>query len=145
MEKQFVTYEIALKLKELGFDEPCLAYFESVYDGLTQKHAGRLVLGNKPEHLQSYKQLIYIFGQNNQLAPLWQQVIDWLREKHSILIYPHFCEDGVFFLCVRKGTFIKDSLSQIMPLFDDSSRLETLKHDYHDSLIKAIKEALKLI
>ena len=26
MEEQFVTFEIALKLKELGFDEWCLAY-----------------------------------------------------------------------------------------------------------------------
>ena len=24
MQKQFVTYEIALKLKELGFDEECI-------------------------------------------------------------------------------------------------------------------------
>ena len=29
MEKEFVTYEIALKLKELGFDEPCIAGFNS--------------------------------------------------------------------------------------------------------------------
>jgi hypothetical protein len=27
MEEQFVTYEIALKLKELGFDEECFAIF----------------------------------------------------------------------------------------------------------------------
>jgi len=27
MEKQFVTYEIALKLKELGFNELCFGYF----------------------------------------------------------------------------------------------------------------------
>ena len=27
MEEQFVTYEIALKLKELGFDEKCLVWY----------------------------------------------------------------------------------------------------------------------
>ena len=27
MKEQFVTYNIALKLKELGFDEECLAYY----------------------------------------------------------------------------------------------------------------------
>lgn len=27
MKEQFVTYEIALKLKELGFDEKCFYYF----------------------------------------------------------------------------------------------------------------------
>lgn len=86
MKRQFVTYDIALQLKKLGFDKPCLAYFESVYNGLTQKYTGKLVLGNKPEHLQSYKQLVYIFGRDTQLAPLWQQVIDWFREKHDIHI-----------------------------------------------------------
>ena len=28
MEKEFVPYEQALELKELGFDEPCLAYLK---------------------------------------------------------------------------------------------------------------------
>ena len=27
MREQFCSYEIALKLKELGFDEPCIAYY----------------------------------------------------------------------------------------------------------------------
>ena len=27
MEKEFVKYEIALELKELGFDEPCFGYY----------------------------------------------------------------------------------------------------------------------
>ena len=31
MKEQFVTYEIALKLKELGFDEPCIAYYFNRY------------------------------------------------------------------------------------------------------------------
>jgi hypothetical protein len=26
MEKKFVPYELVVKLKELGFDEPCLSY-----------------------------------------------------------------------------------------------------------------------
>jgi hypothetical protein len=34
MEKEFVTYEIALALKELGFDEPCFAWFISEGYGL---------------------------------------------------------------------------------------------------------------
>lgn len=68
MKKQFVTHEIALKLKELCFDEPCFR----VYDD------------------QGYLQLEY---QMNQLklefvkAPLWQQVIDWFRDKYGIIIY----------------------------------------------------------
>ena len=29
MNKEFVTYEQALILKELGFDEPCIGFFEN--------------------------------------------------------------------------------------------------------------------
>jgi hypothetical protein len=28
MEKEFVPYELALKLKKLGFDEPCFGLYE---------------------------------------------------------------------------------------------------------------------
>ena len=35
MEEQFVTYEIALKLKELGFNEECFGYYH-VNEGYTK-------------------------------------------------------------------------------------------------------------
>jgi len=76
MKEQFVTYEIALKLKELGFDEPCLACYIDKQLHLEQ-----------PDYLRSQKKADYIFGpQNVILAPLWQQVIDWFREEYKIRI-----------------------------------------------------------
>ena len=32
MKREFVPYELALKLKELGFDEPCLFLYNSTDD-----------------------------------------------------------------------------------------------------------------
>ena len=67
MEKEFVPYELALKLKELGFNEYCLAFYwtdttQLVCDNdFTGKHSG--------VHLQ---------------APLWQQAFDWLETKHKL-------------------------------------------------------------
>lgn len=72
MKKQFATYEIALKLKELGFNEECLGYYH-VNEGYTKGYA-------------------FCYSENTRtsdcsvLAPLWQQVIDWLRDKHDIVI-----------------------------------------------------------
>jgi hypothetical protein len=64
MNKEFVTYEQALALKELGFKEDCLA---SYY------HAGkRLGIGEYINH-----------GNYTILAPLKQQVFRWFREKHG--------------------------------------------------------------
>ena len=66
MTKEFVTYEQALALKELGFDEPCFGkYYESgkLADSLSYLH-------------HNY------FGQVN--APLYQQAFRWFRENHNL-------------------------------------------------------------
>jgi len=78
MEKQFVTYEIALALKELGFDEECLAYYAKP----TTKEDIELFFTSG------------VYGwvkQNNTIlqkctTPLWQQAIDWFREKYKLHI-----------------------------------------------------------
>ena len=77
MEEQFVTYEIALKLKELGFGEECLAWYYLPANAINENDYILALDSETPEN-----QVVYI------KAPLWQQVIDWLREKHKIDIYP---------------------------------------------------------
>ena len=69
MKEQFVTYEIALKLKELGFDEKvCALYrYERLYP----------ILGF--EKINSVKQSVIA-------APLWQQVISWLKNECKLEI-----------------------------------------------------------
>ncbi len=63
MKDQFVTYEIAVKLKELGFDKRCIAGY-SVEKSL---RIGEV----------SFQSEIDGFC----LAPLWQQAIDWIYSK----------------------------------------------------------------
>ena len=83
MKEQFVPYEIALKLKELGFDKECLAWFAEnkeiqiapdVYKKWTSKPLTNL-------------NIIKVFNIDCITAPLWQQVIDWLKEKHGIFVF----------------------------------------------------------
>ena len=76
MEKEFVTYEIALKLKELGFDEECLGIFSG----------GKLII--QDEWLYSINSET-MSETTNPIAPLWQQAVDWLRHVHNyhIAIY----------------------------------------------------------
>lgn len=77
MEEQFVPYELALKLKELGFDEYCIAFYAAGYDPL-----GNDIVSLAP--LTSDATIGFKGNKDTLLAPLWQQVIDWLREKHNI-------------------------------------------------------------
>jgi len=77
MKEQFATYEIALKLKELGFDEKCLAYY---HNQVEPSFCNNLDRGNSVTNSESR----YILYPQDCSAPLWQQAIDWFREKHNI-------------------------------------------------------------
>jgi len=68
MNKEFVTYEQALALKELGFNEPCLAKHDL-------KHI--LLRIEECKNQENAQEFDYI------LAPLYQQAFRWFREKHD--------------------------------------------------------------
>ena len=68
MEKQFVTYEIALKLKELGFDEKCFGLFKNE----------KFYRDFEVFQWQNFSDCIK--------APLWQQVISWLKNECKLEI-----------------------------------------------------------
>jgi len=77
MKKEFVPYELALELKQLGFDEPCLAFYdgknaESFYFNNIRDASGDYVPFQKHDRLKW-------FG-----APLYQQAFRWFREKHDL-------------------------------------------------------------
>ena len=74
IQNQFCSYEIALKLKELGFNEVTFTYFK---ENCTLEENIICLNGVKFWNLSDIKEIA---------APLWQQVIDWFREKHDIHI-----------------------------------------------------------
>lgn len=73
MEKLFIPYELALKLKELGFNEECLARYCVVTEW--EKPTGEVRLQISNDCPNNHKTLFK--------APLWSQVFDWFREKHN--------------------------------------------------------------
>jgi hypothetical protein len=67
MNNEFIPYELALELKQIGFNEPCLAsYF----------HAGKKL--DICEYINH--------GEYTVLAPLFQQAFRWFREKHGLCL-----------------------------------------------------------
>lgn len=67
MEREFVSYEQAVALKELGFDEECLKYYLQEND--------KWVVSDDYD------------GGHFVTAPLKQQVFRWFREKYGLLGY----------------------------------------------------------
>jgi len=71
LNKEFVPYEIALALKELGFDEPCLGIHYN--EGLNPSF---MVASQYGEHGAT--------SNGGILAPLYQQAFRWFREKYNV-------------------------------------------------------------
>jgi len=81
MEKEFIPYQQALALKELGFDEPCFGYY----------HDKRLTGVNKWDrkdfefHILSKKEVTATTVEI-VIAPLYQQAFRWFREKYNLFV-----------------------------------------------------------
>ncbi len=123
MKQLFVTPEIAIALKEKGFNEPCLGHYNSNNEFMFFADVRNC---NTNSEFGFYP-----------TVPTHQQVTDWLREKHKIFItvdvspYPTLLSYGhIKTFTDRKGKWTND---QDSPL------------PYYKALNKAIEESLKLI
>jgi hypothetical protein len=88
MEKEFVPYELALRMKQLGFDEPCLGHYQDRDE--TTLHGA----------VATSKNVYFSIGETNKgfivknspisncvLAPTYSQAFRWFREKHGYWSY----------------------------------------------------------
>jgi hypothetical protein len=82
MNKEFIPYEQALELKELGFNEECAAHYLDVNDLELKWKIYRNLSFNTSKCLQ---------------APLYQQAFRWFRENHDFFSFIEFIgEDRTF-------------------------------------------------
>lgn len=86
MPERFVTYDIAVTAKELGFNKECLVH---IFDNI-------LYMKNGYE-----AEIDYVFERKHMTVdeviniPLWQELIDWIRTEHnlSLSFIPYKFED----------------------------------------------------
>jgi hypothetical protein len=72
MKKEFLPYDRALKLKQLGFDEPCLGFYERNQELVIQEC---FITDFHGDSLQC-------------VAPLFQQAFRWFGEEHGLFGNP---------------------------------------------------------
>ena len=72
MTKEFIPYEIALELKEFGFDDPCFGYYteDKVWRPASYSYEGTEYPWNS----------VWIYT----TAPLYQQAFRWFIDKHEL-------------------------------------------------------------
>jgi hypothetical protein len=79
-EKYFVTCNVAILLKNVGYDEPCIA----VYDCNKVDAEHRIDYGNHPfQPHRNSKLQPWLYA-----APLYQQVFEWLESK-GLYLHPY--------------------------------------------------------
>ena len=95
MEKEFIPYELALELKELGFDEPCMAFYEP-------NNKEVMVVG-EPQRYNDPS----LLRLKDFCAPLYQQAFRWFREKQFIMSYIYYDVEYKFCFCIGYNDKIK--------------------------------------
>jgi hypothetical protein len=77
MEKEFVTYQQSVALKELGFDEPCLCIYNKhiMHHHIFMSNINDI--NNQPKNSELTEISI--------TAPLKQQVFRWFRDKYGLI------------------------------------------------------------
>jgi len=161
MKEQFVDHEIAILLKEKGYKEECMAYYEisikakeDPYDGFSGPfgwkkgevnfNKGYFENNGLPDNSNEYWLLCG--------APLWQQAIDWLREKHNLRIFESTPIAGL-----SSKSFNKDFRFELVKISGNGTRANSVYGDgglgsryqtypsYNEARQEAIKHALTLI
>jgi len=122
MDELFVPYDIAQKLNLKGFNDPCCRVFN-----------GKNKLGGIGNEL-IVDELIQLSPTKFIKAPMYQQVVDWLREKYDIVLSVSFNQDDV------KYEYQGLSNKSKSPWFAG-----VVSTDYYATLGAGIREALKMI
>ena len=120
MEKEFVPYELALRMKQLGFDEPCLGFYNK---------EDRPNLGYCTNSFQDDTTL-----EIKCTAPLYQQAFRWFREKYQLDGKPeYFLNDWYCFI-------INDMKEE-----DTSRRLFTEFPSYEEAELACLEKLIEIV
>jgi hypothetical protein len=86
MKNEFIPYEQALALKELGFDEECFSFYNAI--GEVYKSEG-------------YYRYSYNVHKYEVIAPLYQQAFRWFREKYNLKCWVEEHTEDTFIYEIR--------------------------------------------
>lgn len=93
MKNEFIPYEQALALKQLGFDEPCFAYYDMAQEF------------NFPGCAMHNRNFINLKA---TMTPLYQQAFRWFREKYELNSWVYNSHmDKYFYTILQDGRIVK--------------------------------------
>jgi hypothetical protein len=114
MTSEFIPMDLALRLKALGFNEPCFGYYKAEYeDGVNPLPVNLILEQNKASSNVFYK----------TSAPLYQQAFRWFRRpengsyNHLDFMYEYLKDDSITYEeaeleCLKKLIEIVESKTE---------------------------------
>ncbi len=128
----FIPYDLAVTAKERGFNQPCLAYFYG--NELRDTKGDTRYYTDSQEECKEHH--------NSILAPLYQQIIDWLNKGEIIISIYTRKTNGII---SHSGRFIDlrntDNTSTENTTWEDGASYG----DYYEALNKALENAFNHI
>ena len=113
MEKQFLTYELAVELKKLGFGESCFGYY--TVDEVLNFDSLKMFKGSDLTTLTSQSDW-------TTLAPLWQQAFRFFREKYGLhyIICKNIQMDGYGYREVILIPYMEENKNTIFKTYEEA-------------------------
>ena len=122
MKKEFIPYEQALALKELGFDEPC-------FKGYTEEYKTLISFSNTHTNTSVEKTL----PTKPLTAPLYQQAFRWFREKYKL-----YC-------CIERVEYINsDEKGFQWSIFEKCSNVGEELKTYEEAELECLKKLIEI-
>jgi len=117
MTKEFIPYEQALALKELGFDEPCFKYWVQTYN---DTHVWMDV------HDKA-------LNDDDCKAPLYQQAFRWFRDKHGLYSW----------ITMELGN--KSTFCWVLSGEHTSTQYAAYFHTYEEAELDCLKKLIEIV
>lgn len=131
MEKEFIPYEQALVLKELGFRESCFTYYNNHSPKNNHQRGFIISQHSVQDHNEENKGDNLICS-----APLYQQAFRWFREKHNLY----------FQIDIYSYSYTETNFE-----FDISNKDETISEysntnkSYEEAELKCLKKLIEIV
>ena len=135
MKKEFVPYHLALELKQLGFDEPCFAFYQVEY----HENSPIMVDDNDQYRITGFRTC-----KNSEIpshyisCPTYSQAFKWFREKHNLR-----CQINYIGGLVDKTTWW--DISVIGHYNTDPKEWEMKYQPYEEAELECLKKLIEIV
>ncbi|MFK8281654.1 hypothetical protein [Capnocytophaga cynodegmi] len=104
----FVTYDIAVQLKEIGFDEPCIFYYDVFKELMIQTNG--TVYWHRKESIKIENYNLDVGDVINlKSAPTWEQVKKWFRGKGVVGYLFYFENSDTWVFHIKDDNGLKET------------------------------------